>query len=313
MKAQWERLSACIDNQEVGSEAAILERVRNSSLVECAGAENVSGLKPSTEAVGMRNWGKSWEERGTTSLRQHHPYVRAMASYRDLEVYQWETRAGYGKKTNLPPGEAMASYRDLEVYQTGYRLALEVHHVTKTFPEDGTVRVDGPNAAGEPVHPGQLGGRMGNVQRSAISRTTWGTPWAAPMKWRCIWTLPEISATWTTTGIWSCSEATKSSPSACIACVKSDSPNKSEAEPLATGQPAQHRHAQGTAWSPARHRASPDLLLPTSSSNFSFGRGAFCQQRSQTGRTGGVGRSANVGMSSAKASEKLAHRKPKGS
>ena len=34
VEAQWERLSACNDNQEVGSEAAILERVRNSSLVE---------------------------------------------------------------------------------------------------------------------------------------------------------------------------------------------------------------------------------------------------------------------------------------
>ena len=44
-------MSACKDNQEVGSEAAILERVRNSSLVECAGAENVTGLKPHTEAV----------------------------------------------------------------------------------------------------------------------------------------------------------------------------------------------------------------------------------------------------------------------
>ncbi len=30
----------------------------------------------------------------------------------------------------------MASYRDLDVYQTGYRLALEVHHVTSTFPEE---------------------------------------------------------------------------------------------------------------------------------------------------------------------------------
>ena len=47
-------MSACKDNQEVGSEAAILERVRNSSLVECAGAENVTGLKPHTEAVESR-------------------------------------------------------------------------------------------------------------------------------------------------------------------------------------------------------------------------------------------------------------------
>ena len=37
------------DSQEVGLEAAILERVRNSSLVECPRADNGSGLKPSTE------------------------------------------------------------------------------------------------------------------------------------------------------------------------------------------------------------------------------------------------------------------------
>ena len=42
----------CIDNQEVGLEAAILERVRNSSLVKCSGADNVTGLKLVTEATG---------------------------------------------------------------------------------------------------------------------------------------------------------------------------------------------------------------------------------------------------------------------
>jgi hypothetical protein len=39
------------NSQDVGLEAAIIERVRNSSLVECAGADNVSRLKQSTEAV----------------------------------------------------------------------------------------------------------------------------------------------------------------------------------------------------------------------------------------------------------------------
>ena len=34
----------CPDNQDVGSEAAIIERVRNSSLVEWSCAENVTGL-----------------------------------------------------------------------------------------------------------------------------------------------------------------------------------------------------------------------------------------------------------------------------
>jgi hypothetical protein len=44
----WER----DDNQEVGLEAAILERKRNSSLVKRTCAENLTGLKLSTEATG---------------------------------------------------------------------------------------------------------------------------------------------------------------------------------------------------------------------------------------------------------------------
>ena len=88
-------MSACKDNQEVGSEAAILERVRNSSLVECAGAENVTGLKPHTEAV--------------------------------------DSSSGRLETGNERSGKA--SYRDLEVYQEAYRLALEVHRLTLGFPE----------------------------------------------------------------------------------------------------------------------------------------------------------------------------------
>jgi len=49
--AQCARLSCCPDNQEVGLEAAILERVRKSSLVEWRGADNGPGLKPPTDAV----------------------------------------------------------------------------------------------------------------------------------------------------------------------------------------------------------------------------------------------------------------------
>ena len=41
----------CSDSQEVGLEAAILERVRNSSLVEWSRADNVPGLKPGAEAA----------------------------------------------------------------------------------------------------------------------------------------------------------------------------------------------------------------------------------------------------------------------
>ncbi len=53
------------NSQDVGLEAAIIERVRNSSLVECAGTDNVSRLKQDTEAVdpsrerrmvGERSW-----------------------------------------------------------------------------------------------------------------------------------------------------------------------------------------------------------------------------------------------------------------
>jgi hypothetical protein len=43
----WERK----DSQEVGSEAATLERVRNSSLVEWSCADNVTGLKSRAEAA----------------------------------------------------------------------------------------------------------------------------------------------------------------------------------------------------------------------------------------------------------------------
>jgi hypothetical protein len=41
---------SCGDSQEVGLEAATLERVRNSSLVERDCADNVTGLKRRTEA-----------------------------------------------------------------------------------------------------------------------------------------------------------------------------------------------------------------------------------------------------------------------
>ena len=41
----------CTDNQEVGLEAAILERMRNSSLVKCSSADNVTGLKHGAEAT----------------------------------------------------------------------------------------------------------------------------------------------------------------------------------------------------------------------------------------------------------------------
>jgi hypothetical protein len=48
------------DNQEVGLEAAILERVRNSSLVKWSCADNVAGLKRTAEAVPMPHMHPLW-------------------------------------------------------------------------------------------------------------------------------------------------------------------------------------------------------------------------------------------------------------
>ena len=44
------------DSQEVGLEAAILERVRKSSLVEWSCADNVVGLKYTAEAAASSNF-----------------------------------------------------------------------------------------------------------------------------------------------------------------------------------------------------------------------------------------------------------------
>ena len=60
-------MSECTDNQEVGLEAATLERVRNSSLVKCSGADNVTGLKLVTEAAGAILWDCAVGERSLAS------------------------------------------------------------------------------------------------------------------------------------------------------------------------------------------------------------------------------------------------------
>ena len=54
MYAKWERKWKHRDNQEVGLEAAILERKRNSSLVKWFCIDNVAGLKCTAEAAGGR-------------------------------------------------------------------------------------------------------------------------------------------------------------------------------------------------------------------------------------------------------------------
>ena len=45
---------SCEDNQEVGLEAAILERVRNSSLVEWSCADNSVGLKYTADTAASK-------------------------------------------------------------------------------------------------------------------------------------------------------------------------------------------------------------------------------------------------------------------
>lgn len=51
--AKWESMWDFQNNQEVGLEAAILERVRNSSLVEWFCADNVVGLKYTAETAAI--------------------------------------------------------------------------------------------------------------------------------------------------------------------------------------------------------------------------------------------------------------------
>ena len=60
MDAQCQRPCVRTDSQDVGLEAAIIERVRNSSLVECAGTDNVARLKHPTEAVNPVSLHTGW-------------------------------------------------------------------------------------------------------------------------------------------------------------------------------------------------------------------------------------------------------------
>ena len=48
------------DSQDVGLEAAIIERVRKSSLVECACTDNVARLKHRTEARECLSCERHW-------------------------------------------------------------------------------------------------------------------------------------------------------------------------------------------------------------------------------------------------------------
>jgi four helix bundle protein len=70
--------------------------VRNSSLVKRACAENVTGLKPVTEAV-------------------------------ELEVGC--------KRSEVGKGEMIKTFYDLNVYKISYELSLEIHKLSQTFPK----------------------------------------------------------------------------------------------------------------------------------------------------------------------------------
>ena len=70
------------DNQEVGLEAATLQRKRNSSLVKSICAENVTGLKHSTEAAGH------------VTLRSYVAVGERSTSLRSVTV---RTRGGRGR------------------------------------------------------------------------------------------------------------------------------------------------------------------------------------------------------------------------
>src|SRR5712692_711461 len=80
------------NSQDVGLEAAIIERVRNSSLVECRGADNVARLKHRPEAVDCLAVPRGSQEPGRTEQPgngrgafsgQGSPTVRTGGAQRD--------------------------------------------------------------------------------------------------------------------------------------------------------------------------------------------------------------------------------------
>ncbi len=91
---KWETMWEGPDSQDVGLEAAIIERKRNSSLVESACAEDITGLN-------------------------HAPKLR-----HSEDRFQ---------KTE----DGMMSYgfEQLDVFKKAYRISLEIHQVSLTFPQ----------------------------------------------------------------------------------------------------------------------------------------------------------------------------------
>jgi hypothetical protein len=85
------------DSQDVGLEAAIIERVRNSSLVECACTDNVTRLKHRTEALDV-------------------PRKRDMVGERCVRRRSQTARTG-GARTRANAG--MSSVMDVRTIHTG--------------------------------------------------------------------------------------------------------------------------------------------------------------------------------------------------
>ena len=71
-------MSDCRDNQDVGLEAATIQRVRNSSLVKWSGADNVTGLKHGAEATDSAPYLRIG--RGVVGERSHAGEAAAEAS-----------------------------------------------------------------------------------------------------------------------------------------------------------------------------------------------------------------------------------------
>ena len=68
--AKWETKWGGEDSQDVGLEAATIQRKRNSSLVQSPCAENVTGLKPCTEATGVQKAVYREQKTGENYVRQ---------------------------------------------------------------------------------------------------------------------------------------------------------------------------------------------------------------------------------------------------
>ena len=77
------------DNQEVGLEAAILERVRNSSLVKWFRADNVAGLKHTAEAVASARKASPSGLPGGAGVRVGRGASCHRGSRRGIEWWRW--------------------------------------------------------------------------------------------------------------------------------------------------------------------------------------------------------------------------------